>query len=306
MWSCWGRYPRYRRPPVTAQNSWYDRFPPAANGWRTIHPVSGNGPTTPSWRGGATNLKRTNPGNDPWPSLLHPMISMGRRDFATYLPFLPLSLTQGKDPSPWSSVPRGFPQTDKHCPLWASGRSGLRHLAWRDIATGTHTHLTVCNGVWNPSHRCLTALPRRRWSWCNVDAESCWRQCYRVMLAMVLPSLAGNGAAEVMLVVVWCRYRVMLVTVLSSHTSDGAAEATWPRRNVDVESWWRWRYRGDLTVAWCRCRVMLTTILPSHAGDGGAEATWSQYDVDVEPCWRQCCRLVLVMALPMWLGRGAM
>jgi hypothetical protein len=29
-----------------AQNSGYDRFPPAANGWGTIHPILGNGSTT--------------------------------------------------------------------------------------------------------------------------------------------------------------------------------------------------------------------------------------------------------------------
>jgi hypothetical protein len=40
-------YYRYYGPPVTAQHSGYDRFPLATNGWGTIHPVSGNGPTTP-------------------------------------------------------------------------------------------------------------------------------------------------------------------------------------------------------------------------------------------------------------------
>jgi hypothetical protein len=32
-------YPRYRGSPVTAPKSGYDRFPPAANGWETKHPV---------------------------------------------------------------------------------------------------------------------------------------------------------------------------------------------------------------------------------------------------------------------------
>jgi hypothetical protein len=41
-----GRYPGYRGPPVMAQTSGYDRFPPAANGWGIIHPVPGNGLTT--------------------------------------------------------------------------------------------------------------------------------------------------------------------------------------------------------------------------------------------------------------------
>jgi hypothetical protein len=33
-------HPKYRESPITAQNSRHDRFPPAANGWRTIHPMS--------------------------------------------------------------------------------------------------------------------------------------------------------------------------------------------------------------------------------------------------------------------------
>jgi hypothetical protein len=55
---------RYREPPVTAQNSRYDRFAPAINGWETIYPVIRNIPTTPGWRVWATNLKRTNPRNN--------------------------------------------------------------------------------------------------------------------------------------------------------------------------------------------------------------------------------------------------
>jgi hypothetical protein len=64
----------------------------------------------------------------------------------------------------------------------------------------------------------------------------------------------------------------MLVMVLSSHAGNGAAGATWPRRDVNVESCWRWR-----------CRVMLVMALPgrlgydamsmlSHAGDGATES----------------------------------
>jgi hypothetical protein len=41
------RYPGYRGPPVTAQNSGYDRFPLEVNSWGTIHPIPGNGSTTP-------------------------------------------------------------------------------------------------------------------------------------------------------------------------------------------------------------------------------------------------------------------
>jgi hypothetical protein len=44
------------------------------------------------------------------PSLLHPTISIGRRDFTTYLPLPPLSATQGRDPGPQSNVPGGSSQ----------------------------------------------------------------------------------------------------------------------------------------------------------------------------------------------------
>jgi hypothetical protein len=46
------------------------------------------------------------------------------------------------------------------------------------------------------------------WPWYDVDAELCWRRCYRVILAMVLLSHVGNDTAE----------------------------ATRPRCDVDVES----------------------------------------------------------------------
>jgi hypothetical protein len=48
------------------------------------------------------------------------------------------------------------------------------------------------------------------------------------MLAMALPSPAGDGAAKATLVMARCRGRVMLASVLLSHASDGAAEVTWP------------------------------------------------------------------------------
>jgi hypothetical protein len=54
-------------------------------------------------------------------SLLHHMISMGRRDFVT-LP--PLSSTQGIDPGPWSDMPRGYQQ-----------RISIAHFEPREVAT---------------------------------------------------------------------------------------------------------------------------------------------------------------------------
>jgi hypothetical protein len=47
----------------------------------------------------------------------------------------------------------------------------------------------------------------------------------------------------------------MLAMVLSSHARDGTTKVTWPRRDVDAESCWRWRYR-----------VMLAVVLPGQLG----------------------------------------
>jgi hypothetical protein len=38
------KYPGYFGSPVMAQNSGYDRFHPAANDWRTIHPIPDKAP----------------------------------------------------------------------------------------------------------------------------------------------------------------------------------------------------------------------------------------------------------------------
>jgi hypothetical protein len=71
----------------------------------------------------------------------------------------PISLS---DPGQVSGPPvkrtRGLPTTDKHYLLWASGSFGLKCLAQRDVAVGTHTRLTIHTQVWIPSHRRLTLL----------------------------------------------------------------------------------------------------------------------------------------------------
>jgi hypothetical protein len=56
------------------------------------------------------------------------------------------------------------------------------------------------------------------------------------MLATVLPSPTGDGAAEATLVVARCRCRVILTIVLPSHASDGTAEVTWSRHDVGAKS----------------------------------------------------------------------
>jgi hypothetical protein len=37
-------YPKYHRPPLMVHSSEYDRFPPVANGWGTIHSISDMAP----------------------------------------------------------------------------------------------------------------------------------------------------------------------------------------------------------------------------------------------------------------------
>jgi hypothetical protein len=44
------------------------------------------------------------------------------------------------------------------------------------------------------------------WPWCDVIAKSCWRRCYRVILAMALPRQLGPSA-------------------MSSHADDNAVES---------------------------------------------------------------------------------
>jgi hypothetical protein len=94
-----------------AQNYRYNRFPPVANDWGIIHLIPVNDPTTPGWRGGATKLKRTNPGNNPHHHISTlAMISTGRWDFTTCVPLPPLLMTRDRDSSPWSNMPESSPQ----------------------------------------------------------------------------------------------------------------------------------------------------------------------------------------------------
>jgi hypothetical protein len=84
----------------------------------------------------------------------------------------------------------------------------------------------------------------------------------------------------------------MLFPMPPSHAGDGAIGATWPRRDVDVETCWRQCCRvmlamvlpGDMATVPCRCRVMLATMLLRHAGEGTAGATWPRGDIDAESC----------------------
>jgi hypothetical protein len=48
---------------------------------------------------------------------------------------------------------------------------------------------------------------------------------------------------------------------------DSAAESTWPRRVVDIESYWGQCCQVMLVITLCRCRVILIMMLLSHASD---------------------------------------
>jgi hypothetical protein len=44
------------------------------------------------------------------------------------------------------------------------------------------------------------------------------------------------------------RCRVILATMLPSHAGDDAAEVTWPRRDIDAESCWQQCYQVMLVM----------------------------------------------------------
>jgi hypothetical protein len=96
------------------------------------------------------------------------------------------------------------------------------------------------------------------------------------------PSHAGDSASKATLAVVRCRCWVMLAMALPrqhvhdaisvpSYASDDAAEATWSRRDVSVESCWRWCYQGNLAAARCLCWVMMAMMLPRWLGRGATD-----------------------------------
>jgi hypothetical protein len=89
------KYPRYRGLPVIAQNSRYNRFPPAANGWVTIHLIPDKAPPLQAEEEGQPIKKRTYPHSNPCLCFFHPTMGTGRQDFATCMTVLPPS-TRGE------------------------------------------------------------------------------------------------------------------------------------------------------------------------------------------------------------------
>jgi hypothetical protein len=51
----------------------------------------------------------------------------------------------------------------------------------------------------------------------------------------------------------------MLAKMLLSHASDDAARATWPQRDVDVESCWRQSFRVMMAMA-LQLKVVLAVV----------------------------------------------
>jgi hypothetical protein len=137
----------------------YDQFPLAAYGWGTHTPHTrkqSHLSRLKSWAHQPNKLISVK-----WTasSFLHPTISVGRCDFATYPPYpsKPEVGTQG----PWSHMLGRSLAMDKHGPLLASGNVDLKWSTRWDMAIGAHVYLTLHNQVWNPSHSHPTSLDLR-------------------------------------------------------------------------------------------------------------------------------------------------
>jgi hypothetical protein len=119
----------------------------------------------------------------------------------------------------------------------------------------SHADDGAVESCWQRCYRVLlvTALLRRRWSWCDIDAESCWRQWCREGLVTVRCRCREG------LVTVRCRCRVILATMLSCHAGDGAAKVPWSWHDVDVESCWQqccWVMMAMVLSRWLGCGAM--------------------------------------------------
>jgi hypothetical protein len=149
-------YPRYCGLLVIAQNSETRSAPSSGIRLGNIHLVLINNSTSTSWRGEPTNLKRTNRGDIACRDSCALQLSMGRWDFP-HQSALPSDPGRGSEPL----HARGLLILDKHRLFQASGGIGLKHWPWWDVSVGTHTYLTLCTQVWNPSSSPLDiAMPR--------------------------------------------------------------------------------------------------------------------------------------------------
>jgi hypothetical protein len=138
-----------------AQNFWIRSVPSSGKRLGNHTPYTRKWPHHSRMKKRGHQPKKTNPGND----LCHHFstLRLARADRISP-PVYPSCLSDdlGQRPGPLVKCTRGLPAVDKHRPLWTSGSGGLRRLARRDVAVGTHAYLIVCTRVWNPSHRHLT------------------------------------------------------------------------------------------------------------------------------------------------------
>jgi hypothetical protein len=140
------KYPGYHGSSIMAQNSRYDRFPPVANSWGTIHPVPHRAPPLQAEEEGATNLKRTNPVSNPRLRFFHPTMGTCKHDFAT-------CLTVPSPSSTWGETRA----SDQTCPGALSNGYALSTLGLQEaVAWAPGMMLIACTRVPNPSHHCLT------------------------------------------------------------------------------------------------------------------------------------------------------
>jgi hypothetical protein len=148
--------------------------------------------------------------------------------------------TMGRLHWPWNSVYRWIVS------VWANSVFACH---WKHMSLLISLIKSLCDvDVESCWWRCcwvmlMMALSRWCWLWHVVATESYWQRCCRVMLGWCC-----RGS----LVAVLCRCRVILATLLLlSHASVVAAKASWPCRDIDIESYWR-----------LCCWVMLAMVLP--------------------------------------------
>jgi hypothetical protein len=128
--------------------------------WQTASvpytPYQENSTTTPCYRGGATNLKMTNPRSNPHHHFSTLRLARAEKisppDYPSRLSRQPGAETR----VPGKAHPGASHKRIRSADPRTSGSRGRRSLARMDVAIGAHTHLTVCTQVLNSSHHRLT------------------------------------------------------------------------------------------------------------------------------------------------------
>jgi hypothetical protein len=140
--SCWGLVRRIPRVAGYGPKFWIRQVPSSSKRLQNHTPHVRYGPTTPNWRGGATNLKRTKPKSNPWHHFPSFMIVVDRQDFATCLPVPPPSLTWDGHERP-INLPGGFQYRIGSTDTGVSGSGSIYCLLRQDVATWVHACLAA-------------------------------------------------------------------------------------------------------------------------------------------------------------------